>query len=126
MRRYVKTIVPSLVILVIIAALTATLAVVAAADKSAPAAAPAAASPEPAKPDAAKPDAGKVTPYPLTTCLVSGEKLGGPDEPPVTLVDKGQEFKFCCKKCVKKFKEDPAKYHALLQQEIEKAKGSKG
>ena len=71
--------------------------------------------------DAPKPAPAKATPYPLTTCLVSDEKLGGPEEPPVSLVHDGQEFRFCCKKCIKKFNEDPAKYHALLQQEIVKA-----
>jgi len=48
-------------------------------------------------------------PYPLTNCVVSGEKLDAMGKP-VTLVYEGQEMKFCCKYCVEKFKADPAKY----------------
>jgi YHS domain-containing protein len=48
-------------------------------------------------------------PYPLTTCLVSGEDLGEMGEPYV--VDhEGQEIKFCCKDCAKSFNKDPDKY----------------
>jgi len=55
-----------------------------------------------------------VTPYPLTTCLVTDEDLdsmGGA----VTRVHNGQEVKFCCKSCVRKFEADPAKYLAKLK-----------
>ena len=45
----------------------------------------------------------KAIPYPLKTCIVSSEKLGGDMGKPVTLVYKGQEMKFCCKDCVKDF-----------------------
>lgn len=48
-------------------------------------------------------------PYPLQTCLISGEKLGEMGQP-VTYVYEGQEYKFCCKSCLKKFEADPAKY----------------
>jgi YHS domain-containing protein len=48
-------------------------------------------------------------PYPLKTCLISGEKLGEMGAPTV-LVYEGQEYKFCCKSCEKKFQADPAKY----------------
>jgi YHS domain-containing protein len=51
----------------------------------------------------------KVKPYPLKTCIVSGEKLGEMGKSP-TLIYKGQEMKFCCKDCVKDFKKDPEKY----------------
>jgi hypothetical protein len=57
-------------------------------------------------------------PYPLKTCIVSGEKLGSMGKPPV-LVQDGQEVQFCCKNCIKDFKKDPQKY---LKEIAEKAK----
>lgn len=56
-------------------------------------------------------------PYPaaLTTCLVSGEKLGEMGKPYV-FVYQGQEVKLCCKKCLKEFDKDPAKYIAKINE----------
>jgi hypothetical protein len=54
-----------------------------------------------------------VKPYPVETCLVSGEKLGGMGKPYV-FVHKGQEVKLCCKSCLKDFQKDPAKYTKAL------------
>lgn len=48
-------------------------------------------------------------PYPLKTCIVSDEKLGGMGDPYV-FVHEGQEIKLCCKGCVKDFKKAPQKY----------------
>lgn len=59
--------------------------------------------------------AATAKPYPLDVCLVSGEKLGEMGEP-VSLVHEGQTIKFCCDKCVPKFKEDPAKYMSELKE----------
>ena len=74
---------------------------------------------QPAKDAGAK----KPVPYPLTTCLVSGESLTGGDMgDPVSLVHDGQEFKFCCKMCIGKFNKDPQKYHDMLTQEVIKSK----
>lgn len=53
-------------------------------------------------------------PYPLDTCLVTGEKLGSMGEPVVSNHE-GQEIKFCCDACVPKFKKDPAKYLSELE-----------
>lgn len=53
------------------------------------------------------------TPYPIDTCLVSGEKLGTMGEP-VVMVHQGREIKFCCDSCLPKFKKDPAKFLAEL------------
>ena len=61
-------------------------------------------------PAASAPKDAKVIPYPLTTCVVSGDKLGGDMGKPVTLIYKGQEMKFCCKDCVKDFNKDPKKW----------------
>ena len=48
-------------------------------------------------------------PYPLTTCVVSGEKLGSMGKP-FAYDHEGREIRFCCKNCVKDFKKEPAKY----------------
>ena len=48
-------------------------------------------------------------PYKAKTCIVSGNKLGSMGSP-VSEVYKGQEVKFCCKPCVKKFHATPEKY----------------
>ncbi len=57
-------------------------------------------------------------PYPLTTCVVSGEGLTEMGAP-VDFVFKQEGkpdrlVKFCCKQCVGKFKKDPAKYLGKL------------
>ena len=52
--------------------------------------------------------------YPLTTCVVSGEKLDEMGKP-VVLNYQGTEVRFCCKDCIAKFQKDPAKYLAKLK-----------
>ena len=52
--------------------------------------------------------------YPLTTCIVSDEKLGEMGEP-VVFTYSGQEIKLCCKSCRKKFDKDPATYLKKLE-----------
>ena len=57
--------------------------------------------------------AEKARPYPLKTCVVSGNNLdsmGGS----ITKVYDGQEIKFCCKPCIKKFEANQAKYLSKL------------
>ncbi len=48
-----------------------------------------------------------VQPYPLTTCVISGEKLGEMGKP-VVVVYEGQEVKLCCGGCKAQFEKDPA------------------
>lgn len=48
--------------------------------------------------------------YPLTTCVVSGEKLGGEMGKPVQRVIANHLVEFCCPMCIKQFNENPAKY----------------
>ena len=67
----------------------------------------------------------KAIPYPLKTCVVSGEKLGGDMGKPITLVYKGQEMKFCCKDCVKDFNKDPQKWMKKFDEEKAKAAAEK-
>ena len=51
----------------------------------------------------------KAKPYPLDTCIVSGEKLGSMGKP-IVIEHEGQQVAFCCKSCVPKFEKDPANY----------------
>ena len=85
--------------------------------ETAPAAPPAdAPAAKPADAPAAKPaDAPAAKAYPLDTCVVSGEKLGGMG-PPVVITHEGTEVRFCCKDCVEKFNKEPAKYLAKLKE----------
>ncbi len=55
-------------------------------------------------------DAKAPKPYPLKTCIVSGEKLEGDMGKPYVFVHEGQEIKLCCKGCLKDFNKEPAKY----------------
>ena len=54
------------------------------------------------------------TSYPLKTCLVTDNELGSMGKV-ITKVYDGQEIKFCCKPCVKKFHANPEKYLARLK-----------
>jgi len=65
-------------------------------------------------------DKTPVKPYALQTCFISGEKLGEMGEP-VVVVYEGQELKFCCGQCKKKFAADPAKYLKEYQAAAAKA-----
>jgi hypothetical protein len=50
-----------------------------------------------------------IKPYKRVVCIVSDEELGSMGEP-ITEVYHGQEIKFCCKSCVKKFHASPQQY----------------
>jgi YHS domain-containing protein len=73
-----------------------------------------AAGPAPAKAPTTKPA------YPLTTCVVSGEKLGEMGKPHVIQYE-GREVQFCCPSCQKEFKKDPAKYLKKIDDAAKKA-----
>ena len=59
--------------------------------------------------------APKAKPYPLKTCIVSDEPLGGEHGEPYAFVHEGQEIKLCCKPCLKDFNKEPAKYLKKLE-----------
>lgn len=59
------------------------------------------------------------SPYPLTTCVVSGDKLGAMNSP-VVINYQGTEVRFCCQDCVGSFKANPAKYLAKLKSSTQK------
>jgi YHS domain-containing protein len=73
---------------------------------------------------AADKKAEKLKPYPLKTCVVSGDKLGEMGDPFVYAYE-GREIKFCCKGCLKDFKKDPAKYIKIIDEAEAKAKKAK-
>lgn len=58
--------------------------------------------------------AADVKPYPKNTCLVSDNELGSMGKP-ITKVYDGQEVKFCCKPCIKKFEANKDKYLKKLK-----------
>ena len=63
----------------------------------------------------------------LTTCPVSGDKLGEMGKPYV-FEYKGREVKLCCPDCKKDFEKDPAKYMKKIEaadKTADKAKDSK-
>lgn len=47
--------------------------------------------------------------YPLKSCIVTDNELGSMGKP-LSKTYGDQEVRFCCKPCVKKFEQDPAKY----------------
>jgi YHS domain-containing protein len=59
--------------------------------------------------------AASVKPDLLTTCPVSGDKLGGDMGKPYVFVYQGQEVKFCCPDCKAEFDKDPAKFIAKIR-----------
>ena len=63
----------------------------------------------------------KPKPDHLTTCPVSGDKLGEMGKPFV-FEYKGQEVKLCCKDCKAKFDKEPAKYIKKIEEADAKAK----
>lgn len=48
-------------------------------------------------------------PYPLDTCIISGDKLGSMGKP-YSFVKNGQQVKLCCDGCREDFDKDPDKY----------------
>jgi YHS domain-containing protein len=61
------------------------------------------------QPEKASTDVRIGDPWPLDTCVVSGEKLGSMGDPVIRLHE-GREVRFCCSGCVSMFESDPATY----------------
>jgi len=51
--------------------------------------------------------------YPLSKCVVSGEKLGEHGNP-VKVTSDGTDVYFCCKSCLKDFNKDPKKFVKMV------------
>jgi hypothetical protein len=59
----------------------------------------------------------KAKPYPMKTCVVSGEELGkDADMKPHVFNYQGQEVKLCCKGCLKDFNKEPSKYIKKIEE----------
>ncbi len=57
--------------------------------------------------------------YPTTTCVVSGEPLGGDDmSDPINMVHNGRLVRLCCRMCTKDFKANPEAYIAKLDEAV--------
>lgn len=77
--------------------------------------------------------AAKPKPYTLSTCIVSGDKLGGDMGKPYVYIyknkkvkgDPGREIKFCCKSCLKDFNKDPEGYIKKIDEAEAKAAAKK-
>ena len=69
--------------------------------------------------------AAKTDTYPLTTCVVSGEKLGEMGDA-VIFNYEGREVRFCCKDCKKDFLKDPAKYLKMIDDAAAKKAAAAG
>ena len=54
-----------------------------------------------------------VKPYPLTTCIVAGDKL---DDEPCVFEYQGRQIKLCCNGCKKDFDKEPAKFIKQLEE----------
>ena len=63
----------------------------------------------------------KLKPYPLSTCAVSDEKLGGMGDPYV-FAHEGREVKLCCKSCEKDFKKEASKIVKKIDAAAKKVK----
>lgn len=63
----------------------------------------------------------EIKPYPLTQCLMMDDSV---DRKIPAEVYKGQEFLFCCKGCIRKFKKDPEKYLTLLNAKVAEKTGA--
>ena len=74
---------------------------------------------------ATKDKKAKVRPYPLKTCVVSDEKLGGDMGEPYVFTYQGREIKMCCKDCRKDFDKNPSKFLKKLDAAEKKAAAEK-
>jgi YHS domain-containing protein len=73
--------------------------------------------------DAVPAEPEKPVAYPLTTCVVSGEKLGSMGDPFVFNYE-GREIKFCCRSCLRKFQKDPAAFLKKIEEADSASKDS--
>jgi YHS domain-containing protein len=66
--------------------------------------------------------ASSIKPDLLTTCPVSGDKLGADMGKPYVMVYQGQEVKLCCPMCKADFDKNPAKYLKKIQDAAARSK----
>ena len=73
--------------------------------------------------DEAKQIAQQIPCYPLKTCVVSGEPLGGEMGDIVDVLHEGRLVRLCCKMCKKDLAKDPAPIMAKIDAAIIAAQG---
>ena len=56
--------------------------------------------------------------YPVETCIVTGEKLGGSMGEPINYIYHNRLIRFCCKGCIDEFNKEPAKFLAKLDKAV--------
>lgn len=61
--------------------------------------------------------------YPVDTCVVSGEKLGGAEGAAYDYIHKNRLVRLCCKDCVASIEKDPDTYLAKLDNAIVEKQG---
>ena len=54
--------------------------------------------------------------YPIKTCMISGDALGGDMGEPIDRVYNNHLVRFCCKDCIKEFEKAPAKFLGMLDE----------
>ncbi len=59
------------------------------------------------------------------TCVVNGDKFAERTNPPQKVSYEGKTITVCCKKCVRKFQKDPAKYIKLYEEALAKEAAAK-
>lgn len=59
----------------------------------------------------------KGDPYTLSTCPVSGQKLGSMGDP-ITLIHEGRQIQLCCSGCQAKFEKEPQVYLEKIDKEM--------
>src|SRR4029077_10110680 len=59
-------------------------------------------------------DSGVPKSYPLTTCVVSDEKLGEHGKP-VKVTSEETDVWLCCKSCIKDFNQEPKKFVTMVK-----------
>ena len=67
--------------------------------------------------DASESSATTEVSYPLKTCVVSGEELGSMGEA-VSYEHEGTVIKVCCDHCLPDVKKDPAKFVAMVKEDV--------
>ena len=73
--------------------------------------------------DEAKLIAQQIPSYPLMTCVVSGEVMGGEMGEPIDVLHEGRLVRLCCKMCKKELEKDPAAVMAKVDAAIIAAQG---
>lgn len=59
------------------------------------------------------------------SCVVNGDKFAERKNAPISVTHNGESIYVCCKKCKKKFEQEPEKYIKAYKEELAKEKVAK-